>query len=278
MCFLHENYHLLSVDKLLGLIETGEPLPPRSVMVTFDDGYHDFLDTAWPILEQYQIPVIMFLVTSFLSGPRRLFWWDELYQGVYRTRRDQLCLPDGRVFPLAEKGKRWRSFLELKNLLNSTARRQVRPLMDAIMQALDVEPESGSLMMDWSDVRSLHARGCHMAAHTRNHVVLSHVSVEEGLQQIRGSQQDIQKELGSALPVFAYPSGHSRDLNDRLIPLLRQEGFKLAMSSLPGMNILPSCELLRLRRIGLSTRVSSPEFRLILTGIYHSFCTLRGDD
>jgi peptidoglycan/xylan/chitin deacetylase (PgdA/CDA1 family) len=244
-------------------------------MVTFDDGYHNFLDTAWPILERYQIPTLMFLATGYLSPQGELYWWDQLYQGICQTRRSRLSLPSGMDFPLEDHGQRWHAFLELKQQLSVEKGSRLRTLLDGIMESLDFVPQTSGLMMDWSDARLLHRRGCHLAAHSRSHPILSRVSVEEAIQQIRDSQQDIKREIGTVLPVIAYPSGHSQDLNMAILPILRQDGCKLAMCSIPGMNILPLYEPLLLKRIGLSTGVSLSEFRLALTLIYHFYCTVQ---
>jgi peptidoglycan/xylan/chitin deacetylase (PgdA/CDA1 family) len=275
MRFVREHYHLLSVVDLLQAIETHEPLPPGSLLVTFDDGYHDFVDTAWPILERYQIPTLMFLATGYLSPPSELYWWDLLYQGICQTRRSRLSLPGGKDFPLEDHAQRWQAFLELKRLLITENGDRFKILLDGILDSLDFVPQTAGLMMNWSEARLLHKQGCHLAAHTRSHVILSSVPAEQAIQQIRDSQQDIYREIGTTLPVLAYPSGHSPDLNQALLPLLHQDGYQLAMSSIPGINAWPQSELLMLKRIGLSTRVDLSEFRLALTGIYHFYCMVQ---
>jgi peptidoglycan/xylan/chitin deacetylase (PgdA/CDA1 family) len=275
MRFVREHYHLLSVVDLLQAIETHEPLPPGSLLVTFDDGYHDFVDTAWPILERYQIPTLMFLATGYLSPHGELYWWDLLYQGICQTRRSRLSLPGELDLPLEDQDQRWHAFLKLKRLLNAASGNQFGTLLDGIIDRLDFVPQKDGLMMDWTEARLMHTRGCHLAAHTRSHVILSTLPADQAIQQIRDSQQDIYREIGTTLPVLAYPSGHSPDLNQALLPLLHQDGYQLAMSSIPGINAWPQSELLMLKRIGLSTRVDLSEFRLALTGIYNVYCTIQ---
>jgi peptidoglycan/xylan/chitin deacetylase (PgdA/CDA1 family) len=275
MSFLLEHYRVLSIRDLLQAIEAKESLPPKSVMVTFDDGYRNFLETAWPTLERLQVPTLLFLATSSLSSADQLFWWDRLYQGIYRTTYTRLNLPPAGDFPLQTKDQRRDAFNELKRQISCIDFHLAMQLVDRIMETLEVVPETAGIMMNWSDARSLNEYGCYLAAHTRTHPILSRISIDDARQEILGGQQDIRREIGTAWPVFAYPSGHSQDCSDDLLPILNEEGFKVAMTSIPGINVLPRSDLLQLKRTGLSPRLNPLEFRLILTGIYQIYATFQ---
>ena len=273
--FLVENYRLLSILDLLLAIETRKALPPRSVMITFDDGYRNFLDTAWPILEQYHVPTLLFLATNFISSTDQLFWWDKLYQGISKASYTRLNLLEIGDYPLENGEQRWETFVELKRQISGMDCHFANPLVDTILEELDVIPETTGLLLNWTDARFLNERGCYLASHTRNHLILSKIPCTDASQEIRGGYQDICREIGTAWPVFAYPSGQSQDIDNILLPILKEEGFMIAMTSIPGMNIMSRDNLLRLKRIDLSPRLTMPEFRLLLTGVFHFYCSIR---
>jgi len=56
-----------------------EPLPGRAVMLTFDDGYRDFADHAWPLLKRYGFGALVFLPTDHVGGTSR---WDAARGGA----------------------------------------------------------------------------------------------------------------------------------------------------------------------------------------------------
>lgn len=62
-------------------------LPPRSVAVTFDDGYANNLTAALPILEAWSVPATVFVSTGYVGGSRE-FWWDELERLIYGVGHD----------------------------------------------------------------------------------------------------------------------------------------------------------------------------------------------
>jgi peptidoglycan/xylan/chitin deacetylase (PgdA/CDA1 family)/2-polyprenyl-3-methyl-5-hydroxy-6-metoxy-1,4-benzoquinol methylase len=75
-------------DELAAAMGSGKPLPGRPVMITFDDGYDDFADHAWPVLQKHDFAATVFVVPAKVGGladwderygpPARLMGWDKL--------------------------------------------------------------------------------------------------------------------------------------------------------------------------------------------------------
>ena len=64
-----QGYNVLPLDDALRRLHAGE-LPPQSICLTFDDGFHDFRAVAYPLLQEYGMPATVYL-TSFYSEYRR---------------------------------------------------------------------------------------------------------------------------------------------------------------------------------------------------------------
>lgn len=65
------GYRSLTSDEFAGHLE-GRPVPPRSILITFDDGYLDNWVYAYPLMQRYGFTGIIFLVTSWIGdGPVR---------------------------------------------------------------------------------------------------------------------------------------------------------------------------------------------------------------
>lgn len=62
----------ISVLELYKHLTTGSPVPPKSVVLTFDDNYQGFYERAWPILQKYKFPAMMFVHTGFVGNSEGL--------------------------------------------------------------------------------------------------------------------------------------------------------------------------------------------------------------
>lgn len=80
---LYENdFNVISMEQYVDYMEGKIDLPEKSVLITFDDGYLDFYEIAYPILQQYQFPATNFIVvkSSEVHNPKHLphMTWDQM--------------------------------------------------------------------------------------------------------------------------------------------------------------------------------------------------------
>lgn len=61
------------------------PIPPRTFVVTFDDGYESVYASAWPVLKELDVPATVFLATAFLDSDRSFPFDDWLAKGSPRV-------------------------------------------------------------------------------------------------------------------------------------------------------------------------------------------------
>src|ERR1700742_5192997 len=69
---------------------------PPFAALTFDDGYRDNVEHAWPVLKRHRAPWTVFITTDFAEGVGRL-WWLELEQAVASMDRVTLVLDGERL-------------------------------------------------------------------------------------------------------------------------------------------------------------------------------------
>ncbi len=82
MRFLKERkYNILPLDELAALLKEKKRIPPRTIAITFDDGYKDSFTYAFPILRKYNIPATMFIIVDEVGRPQAdRVSWDDIRQ------------------------------------------------------------------------------------------------------------------------------------------------------------------------------------------------------
>lgn len=79
-----DGYHFVSLDEYVKYTKGEINLPEKSVMITFDDGYQTFYTKVYPLLQKYQVPGMLAIVSSWTNGEempndvRAVATWDEL--------------------------------------------------------------------------------------------------------------------------------------------------------------------------------------------------------
>jgi hypothetical protein len=88
VCFLKKNYHIVDISQL-DSIESCQTNDKDCIALTFDDGYRDVFNQAFPILKKYNVPATVFLATGYIDT-HKLLWYDRLSWILYKT----ITIPD----------------------------------------------------------------------------------------------------------------------------------------------------------------------------------------
>ncbi len=234
-------------------------LPPRSVAVTFDDGYADNLYHAKPLLEAYEIPATMFVSTGY-DG--REFWWDELNRLVLTSQADprELHLEAPNInFPRTrrvlrtetehpdEASTRSHFSQELYNFLLPLDVDDLHFAMDAVRTWSGLIPpiEANSRALSMEELLTLAGHELiEIGSHTRNHLFLQRLTPERQREEIVAGKQDLETLLGRPVAGFSYPNGRSTVETRQIV---RDAGFGYACTSLHNV-VRPGVDLYDLTR------------------------------
>ncbi len=260
-------YRVVSMPEVLEAVEKGTPLPKRAVLITFDDAYADFAEIAWPLLKQFRLPATMFVPTAYSDQPESAFWWDRLYQAFAKTSRTMINVSPLGHLPLLPPDQRRRSLRAIQNHLTAIPHCDAMRLVDSVCAELGPSWVQGGSVLTWKQLRELAREGLTLGSHTRTHTTMTQVTPERMRKEVQGSQEDLQREIGACLPIFCYPNGNH---NDTVVSVLREQGIRLAFTTLSGPNKLDSLDPLRLRRTVIMPRTTPAIFclRLLRLGIH----------
>jgi colanic acid/amylovoran biosynthesis glycosyltransferase len=258
---LHQRYNVVSALDVIAACRTGRRLPPRAVLVTFDDAGRDFSSVAWPVLRARGMSATVFVPTAFPNRPERAFWWDRLHAALRDTTQEHFDDPRlGRML-LHTPAARHTSLRLAQGHLKRMPHEDAMAVVERLCGALGESTPPAGECLTWAELRRLESEGVVIGAHTRTHPALTQLPPSEARKEIEGCRDDLRRELGTDARVFAYPFG---DHADDVVELVRNAGFDLAVTCLDGHNG-PDDDPLRLRRTNISRRTTPPVFRVRMT-------------
>jgi peptidoglycan/xylan/chitin deacetylase (PgdA/CDA1 family) len=216
--WIGRRFRFVTLDELGDRLERGRDGRGLAA-VTFDDGYRDVYEQAFPLLRRKGIPAAVFVVTD-LVGTSTLQVHDRLnilltrasgrwadLPGVLRSLLHALRirLPEAdRLEALACS-----PLLATVLLLRRLPRQDLDLVMDTLEERLDIDASStgGMLPLTWDMLEQMQRGGVTVGSHTRRHAWLTQESAETVLDEIQASRCEIEKRLGVPVNHFAYPDG-----------------------------------------------------------------------
>jgi len=232
MAYLSKRYRFLSLDQLATAIRAGDwtQIPPKSLVVTFDDGHAGNFQLL-PIFRHYGVRPTIFLVTRVI-GTQRHFWF----------RHQGICSADFKHLTHDERSaalERQFGFTTSKDFPAEPRHALSFEEIAQMKEQVDFEP------------------------HTCFHPVLTTCSTEQSRDEIAQSKADLEQLLGRTCPHFSYPNGDYGEREERWV---REAGFQTARTIDVGWNDVNSNPW-RLRITGVTDDASVNVLAAQLTGL-----------
>jgi peptidoglycan/xylan/chitin deacetylase (PgdA/CDA1 family) len=273
MAYFKRRFNPIRMDHAMARIARGEPLPPWALSVTFDDGYVDNLDVAWPVLQRYQMPATLFVPTGGLECGEP-FWWDRIGLAFSATAERAFHGAEFGLVGWPDRpmtlgwGQREVVLRQVIDCLWTMPHHQVVLAVAAIERRLLQRRRlsRGSMRlaarMTARQVLEMHRRGVEIAAHSVHHPNLEQLGAAEVLAEAVDSQRALEALCQAPVHGFAYPAGF---VNAEVARLVESSGLGYAVTTEPGVN-QASTPRHQLQRIGMPDD-SVADFKRAFVGV-----------
>lgn len=264
--YLKMHCDLIGLTDLPDVLRTGSSR--RAVLLTFDDGYLDNYEIAFPILRRHQVPAVIFLATGFIDQPK-VAWWDEISWMVRQTSEKVLSLSNRWNVELLRISRDTLNSItdRLLDLVKTLSPQELTQLIEELAERLQTgrAPISAKTApwMSWNMVREMRQSGIEFGGHTISHPVLAYCSAEQQRSEIFGCKARIEQELGEPIQAFTYPVGMRNSFNPQTMNLVREAGYRWAFGFYSGFTA-PNCNPYDLRRVAVSPDIAESEFRMMV--------------
>lgn len=239
---LKRQIEIISLDEAHERIQNPLSQSGKFAVITFDDGYKDTLIHAVPVLKKYDVPYTVYLAPGLIEGSADL-WWEGMEALVRQQPRIALQLANSRSGPLeldcSSMSAKVESFKFLMQCLTNEVpeldqSRLVREL--CWLYKIDLDQMNKDQIMSWDQIRVLMSDpNCTIGAHTLNHRALARLTPEQAANEVNQGAMILASELGERPEHFAYPYGYRNAAAGREFALLKDLGFKTAVTTRGGM-------------------------------------------
>lgn len=260
---LKQEFTIVSLKDWVTRARSEQPLPEKACAITFDDGWLDNYQYAFPLIKKHQVPVTLYVVSEML-GTNQTFWPNRLAR-ILTYPYDQLvqlewlheCIRND-----AAEVNLTKEFIA--NTIHRMKRFQDSQLLEWISEAeslLGIESSDQPVMMNWSQLSEMSDSGLvEVGSHTCQHIRLNEqLPLSAAEQEITKSKQQLEAKLGKPIELFCYPNG---DYTEQIADLVARH-YRSAVTTRRGVNRLTELSPYKLERIGLHNDISDTPKKLL---------------
>ncbi len=246
LAFFRRHYRVVSLQEVLRARRDGTGLPPRALLISFDDGWLDNVDYALPALRDAGLPAVMFVAADAV-GARQPFYQEQI---VAAWRLGKLSLEalaasvvehsDGEHGD-GEHGEARTGVAELRRLIAKLETMPPASRRAVLERHADALNDGLQHMIDIDDLARLRAGGIELGLHGKSHVAMTRA--ENLANELGGAREAMATMLAPLSPneglasdacaTMSFPHGA---FDDGIAAQAREAGYELLFTSVPVLN------------------------------------------
>jgi peptidoglycan/xylan/chitin deacetylase (PgdA/CDA1 family) len=260
--YITQSYPVISMDFLSQNFDKWERIPDDRVVITFDDGWIDFHDTAYPILNRLKIPATVYLTTGFVSS--ECGYWQERLNSlllqivankkVFSKKDDIVSMPEInlKLKDLISKSEDTQIIFKfigyLKKFTHDIILKTISDLEDLLKEySIIISEDEHRSFVNWDEINSIKDPNISFGSHTVNHPILTNEQTNVVKDETNKSKEVIEKETGRNVLHFCYPNGNYDDGIKKIV----SESYKSACTTKAGF-VSKDSDIYGLNRIGIN--------------------------
>lgn len=263
--FLASRFHLLRFSELLALWDAGCWDPSaRYCVITFDDGWLDTYQHAWPILRRYRAPATVFLPTAYI-GTDRWFWPDRLAMVMRSHLCEDLSSQKSHVrrlldafpwlTPVSGAFERGDTDTVIERC-KEQGQNQIDACLTQWADALAIRFPAYRLLMNWEEAGAMSSAGVEFGSHSVSHRIMTTLSHSDVAKEADESMSILRQNGLNPIPVFCYPNGNWSPL---VAESVQAAGYRAAVTTQFGYEGAQPASWFGLKRINMHEGITHNE-------------------
>lgn len=264
-----KKYAFLNLTKLVNKQDTLKNPKHKYVILTFDDGFKDIINYAYPVMKKYKAKGCLYVISDIISK-NNLLWTDYVevlirnapnsnFKFIFNNEEHYYSLNSETEIQIASNDikKKLRSISDIDRL---THLKQFK-IPNKISSFKRVPEEY--IIATWDDLKLLDKNTLEIGCHSKTHPNLTSLeTIEEIQRELMESKLSIENKIGYKIFHFCYPAG---EFNNNIIQYVKKYGYITATTTKEGFNTY-NTELFQLRRIQVKNNFLV--FKAKISGLY----------
>ena len=270
--YLKDHFELIPLSAAVVRMQERSILRP-TIAITFDDGFQNNYEVAFPVLCEEGLPATIFLTTGLIDTNDTV-WFCRLNRALANTRLALLDW-DGCRFDVSGIEAKAKASSAIQNRLKAYPQPRLSTELREIILELGDDPEapievdSPYRMLSGQAIAAMTATGLiEVGAHTCSHAILSLLSPQERKAEIEQSLDAVRRLTGRPCNLFAYPNGRREDYDQDSIRILKTLGVHTCVTAIEGLNDTMTSSM-ELKRYGIGGDLALNDFELLIQPLLH---------
>jgi peptidoglycan/xylan/chitin deacetylase (PgdA/CDA1 family) len=268
MRVLSKTFKVLPLSEFQARLTTGAGFEAGSCLVTFDDGWSETYDEAWPVLQRHRVPATVFLPVRFI-GSDDVFWQERLGELLYMAW--QMVQRDPLASARVAEALRGSGLDTVVSFDAATVKQDVLDLVRAkkthdgwnpdaaIQRLLELTGSTGASPVDrfmtWDQVREMSRDSVTFGSHGETHRMLTTLTESEVDREMVASRRALETRLERPVEAVSYPNGNC---SPAIAEAARRAGFAMGFSMNRGP-VASGDDRFLVRRVNIFEDVTSSE-------------------
>jgi peptidoglycan/xylan/chitin deacetylase (PgdA/CDA1 family) len=257
---IKKRYRVIPLEQLCRELQEGTVAEP-SLAITFDDGYRDLYTHAFSVLQEFQLPATIYLISRCMESGEAP-WYDRIFLALHSAPGTSFEVEmDGfRQFAVSSPMARIEAAWEIVSYLRTKPDTWRQNWCASFEKQALLRPEDAEgCMLNWDHVRTMHRAGVSFGAHTMSHPSVSRLNPQGLESELGESKRVLEQGLGAPIEDFAYPFGKPEDRSLAAEQFLARCGYRSAVTTTEGFNT-SGANRFQLRRLSISDDWSLVDF------------------
>tara|TARA_R110000751_G_scaffold96296_1_gene187916 strand:+ start:161 stop:1147 length:987 start_codon:yes stop_codon:yes gene_type:complete len=251
LSFIKHNFEIIDQKHFIDLVNNGQVVNKKLAYITFDDGYLDNYELAFPILSAMNIPATFFVATGLIES-KVIPWWDEISWHIKQSNLNELRLPSWNK-TIVLSGKTINKGIQV---VLSQFKSTPIPIEAQLVELREITglvlSNYVSEFLSWENIAEMDSAGMTIGAHSHSHRIFSSLSAKELSHELSHAKMLLEDKLTSKVLSISYPVGNASTYNKYMFDEIESQGYQLAFSFRYFINQEVSTNKFQLGRFSIS--------------------------